>query len=62
MGRPQTIAFTAALGVLILGSWFGRFVGRELIPPLDLVLYFYPIYEATAGRLVTGSLDRKSVV
>jgi hypothetical protein len=42
------------LGALVLVSWQLRFVDRGTVPPLDLYLYFYPVYEATYRRIAAG--------
>lgn len=52
--HPWTIV--AVVVVLVLASWPARFLHRGTAAPLDLYLYFYPIYDATYGRLAAGEL------
>jgi hypothetical protein len=46
----------AVVGLLVLLSWRFRFIERGVYPPVDLYLYFYPIYEATYARIAHGVL------
>ena len=54
--RRRTPWGAVGLSLLVIGSWALRFVGAEHTAPLDLFLYFYPVYEATYGRIAGGTL------
>jgi hypothetical protein len=55
-GRWQAAAGYAALVLLVVASWALRFAGHGTVTPLDTLLYFWPVYQATAARLADGVL------
>src|SRR5262245_60496134 len=58
VGHPwrARLAWGAGIAVVLLGTWMVRWTERGSVKPLDLLLYFYPIYEATYGRIAAGQL------
>jgi hypothetical protein len=52
--RSRAAAGYAALAGLVVASWALRFAGRGTETPLDTMLYFFPLYQATAARLAEG--------
>ena len=56
--KTATAASALGLAVLIWASWALRFVGdpKNSSVPLDIGLYFWPIYETTYGRIAKGLL------